>query len=191
MLSRDLYQHLDTLNMSQSTFARLARIAPDRLSRFLSGNLELRPNEMDRLERVVGACVRAESGQSAIGLTLPVDWDRVSFNEESDILAGDTDVEWKHFEGDIEFEVAPGKALLSVVVPMDTLRDLIAGDPRGFLQIKQGTVAILLGQILRNPETSDVNKAGAQSLLELLFSNPYATDLDRYFIDDAVKAAKV
>lgn len=191
MFPRDLNQQLETLNMSQSTFARLARIAPDRLSRFLSGNLELRPDEMDRLERVIGACIRTEAGQSVIGLTLPIDWDRVTFNEESDVLAGNTALEWKHFEGDIEFEIAPGQTLLSVVVPMATLRELIAGDPRGFLQIKQGTVAILLGQIIRNPETSSVNKAGAKSLLELLFSNPHATHLDRVFIDQAVKEAQV
>jgi transcriptional regulator with XRE-family HTH domain len=99
VIANKIAQDLRALGMSQVNLARLSRVTTDRLSRFLSGSLELRPDEVGRLTKVLQDCSRLESGDGLLGsLKIPVDWDRMILNPAAtDDQPSDTKFK---FEGD-------------------------------------------------------------------------------------------
>jgi hypothetical protein len=161
--------------MSQINLARLSRVSTDRLSRFLSGSLELRPAEVDRLSQVLQKCIRLESGDGRLGsFRIPIDWDRMILNPTAtDDQSSDTDK--FEFEGDLDFTL-DRHPVLSVLIPLDVLKSLVSAGPSRFLKITQSDVVALLGLIVRNPETSDANRASAQELLDLCDQGVSADD---------------
>lgn len=174
VIANKIAQDLQALGMSQANLARLGRVSADRLSRFLSGQMELRPAEIDRLITVLRDCGRLESGDGRLGsLKIPVDWDRMILNPAAtDDQPSDTKFK---FEGDLDFTLDPNP-VLTVVVPLGVLESLVSSGPSRFLKITQSEVVGLLGLIVRNPNTSEDNRAAAQSLLDL--SNQGAGDDD-------------
>jgi hypothetical protein len=159
-------QDLRALGMSQTNLARLSCVSADRLSRFLSESLELRPAEVDRLSDVLQKCIRLESGDGRLGsFKIPIDWDRMILNPAAtDDQSSDTDQ--FEFEADLDFAL-DCHPVLSVLIPLDVLKSLVSAGPSQFLKIKQSEVVALLGLIVRNPETSDTNRDAAEDLLEL------------------------
>jgi hypothetical protein len=164
-------ESLRQLGMTQLCLSRLARVSNVRLSRFLGGSLELRPDEMDRLAATLHNCFMIQKGDGRLASSnLPIDWDRMVVSDESTV--GDVGFE---FEGDFDF-CLDRHPVLSILIPLDTLKSLVSAGPTRFLKITQSEVVGLLGLIARNPNTSEDNRAAAQSLLDL--SNQGAGDDD-------------
>jgi hypothetical protein len=84
----------------------------------------------------------------------------------SDAPLGDqsSDTDKFEFEGDFDFTM-DRHPVLSVLVPLDVLKSLVSAGPSRFLEITQSEVVGLLGLIVRNPNTSEDNRAAAQSLV--------------------------
>jgi hypothetical protein len=80
------------------------------------------------------------------------------------------------FEGDFDF-CLDRHPVLSVLIPLDTLKSLVSAGPSRFLKITQSEVVGLLGLMTRNPNTSEDNRVAAEDLLDL--SNQGAGDDDR------------
>jgi hypothetical protein len=165
-------ESLRLLGMTQLCLSRLARVSNVRLSRFLGGSLELRPDEMDRLAATLHNCFMIQKGDGRLASSnLPIDWDRMVISDESTV--GDASFE---FEGDFDF-CLDRHPVLSVLIPLDTLKSLVSAGPSRFLKITQSEVVTLLGLVVRNPNTSEDNRVAAENLLEL--SNQGAGDDDR------------
>ncbi len=76
-------ESLRLLGMTQLCLSRLARVSNVRLSRFLGGSLELRADEMSRIESVLTTCTQTENGTNDhLCEFLPVDWSRVASIKE-------------------------------------------------------------------------------------------------------------
>jgi hypothetical protein len=163
ILATKTAESLRRLGMTQLCLSRLARVNNVRLSRFLNSSLELRADEMDRVSCVLTKCCQVQKGDGRLATNVPIDWDRMILNDEYDDAADATKFE---FHADIDFTL-DREPVLSLVVPMQTLKSLVAASPTQFLRITQGEIVALLGLIVRNPESSDINRSAAQELLDL------------------------
>jgi hypothetical protein len=85
------------------------------------------------------------------------------------------------FLGDLDF--SGESPALVFAIPRDILQSLIQGGPGKFIRIEFHEVAKLLMRIVENPDTSDLNREEAKSLLKIAADSSYSTDADREVIN--------
>ena len=89
--------------------------------------------------------------------------------------------------GDVEFYGED--VVLSVVLPLRTMKALLEGGENRSLKVHHSEVVHLLSQIYRNPKTSAVDKEAVKTLLKVTLESPNSTTPERNFIKSVLASA--
>jgi hypothetical protein len=77
MKREQIVEALATLNMNQGVLAKVCGIPTTKMNRFLNGYVHLEDRDLARITKTLRTCAQIESGNTRLGDSLPIDWNRV------------------------------------------------------------------------------------------------------------------
>ncbi len=180
MNSKNVLSVLGDLCLSQLCLSKLTQISAGRISRFLNENLELRPEELERLGKVLCICRSMQERSERVATKCLINWDECVGEIKEKMKSEFTLNPDFDFCADLDF--TGDNPALTFEIPQAVLKTLLSGGPDKILQITFGDVANLLCRIVTNAGNDATKRKEAAELLKVAIERPDATESERAFV---------